>query len=625
MQSGPATYSEDCFDFVSIMEEHRSRKMFKKYVDTVCYCPEIFSFIDAVEHYDMLVDVEEKKDAAQKIIEKYIENGSEMEVNICAKDRMEVLKTKEFSAAYESVLNSLKSDIFPRLCSSQIMKRHVAALPSKTVKKIVSKSMRKKLRLTLVLDTTNPSGSVNRIDIVGTKTVCSSGMYAWTELKSEEDYSAFATREKIEIQNICKQGVVIYDTQPFYRVNGRLNFKINDVLNMLANKHYRNIWDNSLCNSTQLAYFANQSTIDPYPSTITIENYPLPWPLTNRDFVMGSTMFKCPELEDTYYIFRKSTDFEKAPVRKGMVRAFAIDAWIISKVDENTTKYTNLFYRNMIESDALNNKLLMFSHLLNKKKACSLHSGIIAAMKQYQQDGFPSELSSSNGLFHTMQDREIAVNQAPIVMRTLPDGRPDVDAEQLNILRHYWETSDQGTSEGTDVGPLKRLTYVSKFSGPLSRAELIKIGEISIINNKFKNVSGILLSAEDVFYQVLEGLPQAVDETMEKILKDKRHVNIKIVKEEFDVKEMERQFPMWSMRTIDLKDHAEQYFAQHLLKLVQTVGDCQTAQMTEESTILQLVQHVEDIEGVEEKCEDGMFEERMNEWSEWKREGVTSQ
>ena len=66
----------------------------------------------------------------------------------------------------------------------------------------------------------------------------------------------------------------------------------------------------------------------------------------------------------------------------------------------------------------------------------------------------------------------------------------------------------------------------------------------SRINNKLKNVSGLLFYIEGTFFQVLEGSREDVSELFVKISNDNRHTDIKILSENStDI----RDFPDWEM------------------------------------------------------------------------------
>lgn len=74
-----------------------------------------------------------------------------------------------------------------------------------------------------------------------------------------------------------------------------------------------------------------------------------------------------------------------------------------------------------------------------------------------------------------------------------------------------------------------------------------QIAEQSVKRNKAAGITGSLLVIEDQFIQILEGPPQSVEHTFERICCDTRHNSLKLI-DLVDVKE--RIFPEWSMAGI---------------------------------------------------------------------------
>lgn len=96
---------------------------------------------------------------------------------------------------------------------------------------------------------------------------------------------------------------------------------------------------------------------------------------------------------------------------------------------------------------------------------------------------------------------------------------------------------------------IKRIRYVSRFESPLSEADVRAIGEQSQRNNERLGLTGVLMASGGLFYQVLEGPDEAVDEVYRKIVEDGRHTDLLLLSTETGVN---RLFPSWSMQTINL-------------------------------------------------------------------------
>lgn len=97
---------------------------------------------------------------------------------------------------------------------------------------------------------------------------------------------------------------------------------------------------------------------------------------------------------------------------------------------------------------------------------------------------------------------------------------------------------------------MKRVTYVSTTTRRLDADEVEAIGRKSVANNARDGVTGVLVSARDFFFQVLEGEPQDVDRVLERIRRDPRHRDVLILKSEQGV--VERAYAQWSMKTVRL-------------------------------------------------------------------------
>ena len=89
-----------------------------------------------------------------------------------------------------------------------------------------------------------------------------------------------------------------------------------------------------------------------------------------------------------------------------------------------------------------------------------------------------------------------------------------------------------------------RMLYVSGASAPMSDADIQDILAASRRNNQRDGITGMLLWADGVFIQVLEGEPQMVRSVYRRIQADDRHRNLMLVLEQ---EADERMFSQWSM------------------------------------------------------------------------------
>jgi hypothetical protein len=89
-----------------------------------------------------------------------------------------------------------------------------------------------------------------------------------------------------------------------------------------------------------------------------------------------------------------------------------------------------------------------------------------------------------------------------------------------------------------------RVTYLSQVSEPLSADGLLGLLNQCHRNNTAKGLTGMLLFGNGTFLQSIEGEAKVVDPLIERISKDPRHRDIKIVRRD---EITERQYSDWSM------------------------------------------------------------------------------
>lgn len=92
-----------------------------------------------------------------------------------------------------------------------------------------------------------------------------------------------------------------------------------------------------------------------------------------------------------------------------------------------------------------------------------------------------------------------------------------------------------------------QLLYLSNPKPELRKRDLDEILEKSRQNNPATEISGLLIFADGVFIQVLEGFAEQVHGLFEKICDDSRHEDVEIIAE-YAVKD--RLFAKWSMAFI---------------------------------------------------------------------------
>ncbi len=98
--------------------------------------------------------------------------------------------------------------------------------------------------------------------------------------------------------------------------------------------------------------------------------------------------------------------------------------------------------------------------------------------------------------------------------------------------------------------PILRLVHCSRNTIAAARPGVCLVDEVRSIlalsrrNNRAAGVTGALLFTESAFVQALEGPPNEVEATFERIELDPRHAGVTILETEMT---MERRFGEWSM------------------------------------------------------------------------------
>jgi hypothetical protein len=89
-----------------------------------------------------------------------------------------------------------------------------------------------------------------------------------------------------------------------------------------------------------------------------------------------------------------------------------------------------------------------------------------------------------------------------------------------------------------------QVSYISRSSHPMSAAELLSILMSSRENNQASGITGMLLYGNGTFLQVIEGEDAVIDRLVERLGRDSRHTDVRILSRRTVP---ERQYADWSM------------------------------------------------------------------------------
>jgi hypothetical protein len=101
---------------------------------------------------------------------------------------------------------------------------------------------------------------------------------------------------------------------------------------------------------------------------------------------------------------------------------------------------------------------------------------------------------------------------------------------------------------------LKRIKYVSRYAKPLTADDIRRLAEAASRKNAKLGVTGVLMTSGGIFFQIIEGPPEAVDALWAAIGRDPRHTDVLLLSAEEGIRR--RLFPDWGMRGMDLDAEA---------------------------------------------------------------------
>ena len=103
---------------------------------------------------------------------------------------------------------------------------------------------------------------------------------------------------------------------------------------------------------------------------------------------------------------------------------------------------------------------------------------------------------------------------------------------------------------------MKRIRYVSEFSGTTTAKQLSEITEKSIRNNERDGITGMLVASGGMFFQLIEGPDDAVNGLFARIERDERHRNVLLLDVETG-ENLKRVCPDWAMAKADLSSRSD--------------------------------------------------------------------
>lgn len=97
----------------------------------------------------------------------------------------------------------------------------------------------------------------------------------------------------------------------------------------------------------------------------------------------------------------------------------------------------------------------------------------------------------------------------------------------------------------------RRIAYTSKATINFSKRDLLDLLHDSRAYNTLDNISGVLIHKEGYFLQIIEGEKENVKDLLDRLAKDKRHKDFKIIDNRLT---NNRMFSNWAMGCADFDD-----------------------------------------------------------------------
>ena len=97
---------------------------------------------------------------------------------------------------------------------------------------------------------------------------------------------------------------------------------------------------------------------------------------------------------------------------------------------------------------------------------------------------------------------------------------------------------------------IKRIHYVSTFAQNMSDEEIEALASQAAKKNAENDITGVLMAQSGIFFQIIEGPEENIDDLFKSIMRDPRHEKVTTLG--IQVGDLKRLFPNWGMKEINL-------------------------------------------------------------------------
>ncbi|EFC38865.1 predicted protein [Naegleria gruberi] len=136
-------------------------------------------------------------------------------------------------------------------------------------------------------------------------------------------------------------------TIQLFKETGILNATPEEVLTALIDSRYYSMVENQIISTDFLEFIEDDEEEDGLGVSYSRSVVKMPWPLSNREFILGSSVRReigIDSTESDFLILRRGIENSKVPITKGCVRGRYIGGILIEKLSDIHTRYTAMAF-----------------------------------------------------------------------------------------------------------------------------------------------------------------------------------------------------------------------------------------------------------------------------------------
>ncbi|KAL9648100.1 hypothetical protein ABK040_007466 [Willaertia magna] len=391
--------------FEAVLDHKPTYNCFKEFLHT-SHNNEIIQFLDYVDEYKTIKSEKNREQKATEILDKFIKDKANYEVNLQADQKQKVIQEIKKSNFHKHLFDEVESSILYSLKESQF----IQFLESNTFKSYVKNNNIGVLHEIGGLKINSPMKLVDNLaDLKSDVFTLRDVKFLKQQLTSDpaDDWEVI-TKSKNYFLYFSKQSYTFGSCNgaQFWRQDTTVPCKAEQLLSTVCELEYRSGWDGNAYDIQQFHYhnIEKQENFDdrPLASTVIAEWLKLGFFLTDREMPCTYTAVYDKSI-NAYFMCRKTCESQYFPTqRKGTIRGSGIYGIMIQDIGENECKFNQVVFadfkgnipRAMIGSVIKNRAKHMQKNILkyvelNAKKdyICNNDGKILQTLKDNQEAG----------------------------------------------------------------------------------------------------------------------------------------------------------------------------------------------------------------------------------------------